>query len=181
MNVIRKIALIALCCLFIPGFSAFAAEKGKIGVVDFQEVIDTSIEGKAVNAELVAFNEKWKSKLMAKRKEIEAVQKKLDDDVMMSREKKEKLTRDRAKLFVDFKSDEKKYKEDINVLRNRKLKLLTDTSVALAKEIGEKEGYSIIIGKAGILYHSDAVDLTGKMIKLYNKQYARKSGSKKKK
>ena len=31
MSVIRKISLIALCCLFIPGFSALAGESGKIG------------------------------------------------------------------------------------------------------------------------------------------------------
>ncbi|VEN73174.1 conserved exported hypothetical protein [Candidatus Desulfarcum epimagneticum] len=179
MSLTKKISVIVFLCLLIPAAWAFGEAEAKVGVVDFQKVIDVSIAGKAVNAELVAFNEKWKARLTDKRKEIEAIQKKIDEDLVMSREQREKLKRDMAKKFVDFKSDEKKYKEDIAVLRNRKLKLLTDDALKLAKKIGQEEGYQVIISKTGTLYYSDAVDITEKMIKIYNEEYARKPAAKK--
>jgi len=174
MSIIKKTVFIAFFCLFLPGVSVSAGNGPKIGVVDFQKVIDSSIAGKAVNSELVAFNEKWKAKIKEKGKEIEKIQKKIDEDMVINREQKEKLKREVAKKFVDFESDKKQYKEDITVLRNRKLKLLADAVLKLAKQIGEKEGYLVIMQKGGTLYYSDSADLTERMIKRYNEDYAKK-------
>ncbi len=173
MSIVKKIIAIALFCLFILSGSVFAGNGPKIGVVDFQKVIDSSIAGKAVNSELISFNKKWKTKLEKKRDEIEGMKKKIDEGMVMNREQKERMERNMAKKFVDFESDKKKYKEDITILRNRKLKLLAGAVLKLAKEIGEREGYLVIMQKGGTLYYSDTVDLTGRMIKKYNEQHAR--------
>ena len=174
MNIVKKIIVTTFFCLFITGSFAFAANEAKIGVVDLQKVIDSSIAGKAVKAEITAFKEKWKTKITKKGKEIENIKKQIGEDMVMSREKRENLKREAAKKYVDFESDRKKYKEDMTVLQNRKLKLLADAVLKLAKEIGQKEGYLVIMQKGGMLYNSDAIDLTGRMIKEYNEQHARK-------
>lgn len=157
--------------------SAYAAETVKIGVIDFQKVLKTSNAGKAAQAEVNKQGKKMEEELNKKRDELEELKKKLEREVLvMTREMRDEKEREFRIKVNDFKMLEKKYKEEFNEVNKKLVYRFRNEVVDLAKKVGEKEGYLLIIEKneAGIVYSPDRIDLTDKIIKIYNEDYAKK-------
>ncbi|MFH1582118.1 MAG: OmpH family outer membrane protein, partial [Pseudomonadota bacterium] len=103
------------------------------------------------------------------------LQKKLERDALvMSKEMREEKGREVRIEINDFKSLEKKYRSEFQQLENRLVTRIKKDVMGIVEEIGKKEGYLLIIEKAGVLYYPNAIDLTDKLIQLYNKKEAGK-------
>jgi len=71
----------------------------------------------------------------------------------------------------------KKYKDEFKVLNNRLVNRIKKDVFELIEAMGKKEGYLLIVEKneAGILYSPTAIDITDKLIPLYNEKVAEQS------
>ena len=99
--------IIAFCFLIA---SSYGADVAKIGVVDFQRVLETSSAGKMAMAEINKQGKKMEADLKKKGEEIEAIKKKMEREALvMSKEMREEKEREFRININDFKVLQKKY------------------------------------------------------------------------
>ena len=156
--------------IFCSNFS-LAADVAKIGVIDFQKVLETSAAGKAIQSELKSKNETMAADLQKKGEEIEKISKRLErESMVMSKEMREEKEREQRIKVNDFKSLQKRYRAELQKLQVELMKQLQTKITAITQEIGKKEGYLLIMDKRGVVYAPTSVDLTDKIIQRLNKK-----------
>jgi len=168
-----KIACVICIVSILILFSKFslAADVAKIGVIDFQKVLETSAAGKAIQAELKAKNEKMAVDLQKKGSEIEKISKRLErESMVMSKEMREEKEREQRIKVNDFKSLQKKYRAELQKRQVQLMQQLQTNVTDITKQIGKKEGYLLIMDKRGVIYAPNSVDLTDKVIQQLNKK-----------
>jgi outer membrane protein len=172
MRTYKIACVICIVSIFIL-FSKFslAADVAKIGVIDFQKVLETSAAGKAIQAELRTKNEKMAADLQKKGAEIEKISKRLErESMVMSKEMREEKEREQRIKVNDFKTLQKKYRAELQKLQGELMRQLQTKITAITQEVGKKEGYLLIMDKRGVIYAPTSVDLTDKLIQRLNKQ-----------
>ena len=163
-------------CLIIIFFSNFslAADVAKIGVIDFQKVLEISAAGKAIQAELKKKNEKMGADLQKKGAEIEKIQRRLErESMVMSKEMREEKEREQRIKVNDFKTLQKRYRSELQKVQVKLMQQLQIDITKLTREIGKKEGYLLIIDKRGVIYAPRSVDLSDKLIRQLNTKFAK--------
>jgi outer membrane protein len=162
----------------IAVFAAFAASAGaadiaKIGIVDFQRIISESEAGKDIQAQLQAKGREMETDLRALGTEIQELEKELKQRAsVISRQKREELQREMDIKKYDLKSRQKKYQSELRGLETNMLEKLQSEILALAEEIGKKEGYLLILEKNAAVYYPSSIDITDQVIDKYNASFS---------
>ena len=165
------IIAIAAACLFAPT-STHGAEAIRIGVVDFQRILETSEAGKAAQEEIKAEGEKMQKALKERGDEIQELRERLEREALvMDRGMREEKDRELRIKVNDFKALEKKYQDEFQVLNTRLVSRLQKEVFRLVEKLGKAEGYSLILEKreAGVMYHPEDADLTDRIIPMIPK------------
>lgn len=168
-----KIFLITFLTSVFMTFSTFAADLNKIGVVDFQKILETSKVGKAAQKEIKSEGEKMEETLKEKGAEIEALKKKLERDALViDRDTRAEREREIRIKINDIKALQKKYMSDFRDLEARMIDRIRTQLIDIIENIGKKDGFLLIMEKnqAGVLYSPSTVDITEKVIRLYNQK-----------
>jgi len=163
-------------CLIIIFFSNFslAADVAKIGVIDFQKILESSAAGKAIQAELKNKNDKMATDLQKKGAEIEKIQKRLErESMVMSKEMREEKEREQRIKVNDFKTLQKKYRSELQKVQVKLMQQLQTDVTTITRDIGKKEGYLLIMDKRGVIYAPRSVDLSDKLIQQLNAKFAK--------
>jgi len=167
----RSILFILVFALFGMVSTMQAQSADKIGYIDLQSVIKNSKAGKAAKTSFESeFKKKRliienKAKILAQEEQDFINQASLmDNDAKKRRaEAIQRKKKELARLRDDFR--EELQKKDFE-LTQQILKELE----SVIKTIGSKEGYSLIVEKteSGVIYGSDEVDITQKVITAYD-------------
>lgn len=164
----RRLGGAVLICLMIS-IPSFAADVAKIGVVDVQKVLLTSSVGKMAKAQINKKAREMESILNDKKDEIQKLKENLDrEGMVISKEKREEREREIRIRINDIKELKKKYENDLKVVEGKVVKRIQVDVAKLVKEIGQKEGFLLIISNAVILYSPSSIDITDKLIQAYN-------------
>jgi outer membrane protein len=148
---------------------ALAADIAKIGVVDFQRVLLESAPGKAVQETIQTRGREMESDLRKKGEEIEQMTEQFNRDAMvMSRDKRDEKQREMEIRRYDFQTLQKKYQSEIRELENRMIEKLKVEIFEITEDLGQKEGYLLIIEQGAVVYSPAAIDITDKVIAAYN-------------
>ena len=161
---------LALAALVLWAAGAGAAE-GRIGVVDFQRILDESAAGKAAQAEINKRGKEMETELKAKGEELEKIKAQLQREAMvMSKEMREDKEREFRIKVNDFREMQKDYAKSARELQIRAMGRIRNEIDKLASAVGEKEGFALIIEKqeAGVLYAPTSSDLTARIIERYD-------------
>ncbi len=140
----NKIACV-IGCLVIVFFSSFslAADVAKIGVIDFQKVLETSAAGKAIQAELKKENEKMGADLQKKGAEIEKIQRRLErESMVMSKEMREEKEREQRIKVNDFKTLQKKYRSELQKVQVKLMQQLQTDVTTITQGDRQERGLS---------------------------------------
>lgn len=149
--------------------SSNAAEVNRIGIVDFQRILETSEAGKAALAEIKSEGQKMEATLKEKGGEIEELRKRLEREALvMDKAMRDEKEREYRIKVNDFKSLEKKYRDDFQVLNQRLVGRLQKEVFRLVENFGKTEGYLLILERreSGVLYVPKTVDITDQLIPL---------------
>lgn len=169
MRFFKRIFAVVFMVTFVFTFSSNAADVAKIGVVDFPKVYNNSNAGKAARAELNQQGKKMQAELEKKKSEIEEIQKSSERQAtVMSKEARDEKKRELQIKIYDLKNLEKKYRSELRENERKKMLKMQDKILNIAREIGKKEGYLIIIDKSVAVYVPKTLDLTDKVIQEYN-------------
>lgn len=176
MKKLKIAVLAAIVPSFFFAFSSYGADIAKIGIVDFQRILETSSGGKSAQVEINKKGKAMEQTLKEKGVEIEELKKKLEREALvMNKEKKEEKEREVLIKINDFKALQKQYLTEFQELEQGLVKKIRDKIFELVEEIGKKEGYLLIIEKrgGGLLYFPNTIDITDKLIQRYNEVYAK--------
>lgn len=173
MNMMKSILAVGVLSLFFLTGATSAADGAKIGVVDFQKILETSNAGKSAQIEINKQGKQMETDLKEKGSEIEEIEKKIErESLVMSKEVREEKQREIRIKIGDFKALQQKYMEDFKALENRIISRIQKEVVELVQDIGKKEGYTLIVEKrtGGVVYAPLSIDITDAVIQVYNTQ-----------
>ncbi len=175
---LRTITLqMAILLILLWALPSFGADIAKIGVIDFQKILETSSSGKAAQAEIKKKGKKMEADLKKRGSGIEDNKKKLEREALvMSKEMRQEKERELRININDLRTLQKKYMADFKKYENRLVSKMQKEVVEIVKTIGKKGGYLLIIERreGGALYYPNSIDLTDHVIKAYNAKYAKK-------
>ena len=180
---ITKIAFVAMVfsvCLFVA--SSFGADVAKIGVVNFQTILEKSDAGKMAMAEINKHGKELEANLKKKGKEIEETKSKLEREALvMSKEMRDEKEREIRINTNDLKILQNKYTADLRQLEAKLVRNIQKEVLEIIADIGKKEGFLVIFEKreAGVMYSPDTIDITDRLIQKYNSIFSKKSSNKK--
>jgi outer membrane protein len=171
MNVIKNILAVGvLSFFFLTGISP-ASDVAKIGVVDFQKILEVSEAGKTAQVEISKQGKQMETDLKDKGAEIEYIEKKIErESLLMSKEVREEKQREIRIKIGDFKALQHKYLEDFKTLENQSISRIQKEVVELVQDVGKKEGYTMIVEKrtGGVVYTLLSIDITDAVIQIYD-------------
>lgn len=155
----------------------YGAETGKIGYVDLRIALNESEQGKKAKIDLESTIKTKQTVIDEKGKSIEKLKGELEKQVSVlspearktKEEEIERNVRDYQRLVQDAQTEVKK-KE--NELTGSILKELRE----IIEKIGQEEGYTLILENVEglILYAKKDLDVTDKVIKIYNSRPKKK-------
>lgn len=174
----KKVSAVFLFLLLaVP---VWGQQKVKIGYVDLQKAIGNSQAGK--NA----------------RKQFQAEVKKIEEDLLKEKQNLERLRSDIEKKGLLLKSDERRnmekefqrrvrdynrvMKDSREELRQKEAELTSNMLKDLEKvvtTIGKQDKFTLILERSQVLYTDQGVDITAKVIEIYDRR-GDKKGSKSK-
>lgn len=173
----KAIGFLSVIMLIIGiAFPVYAADVAKIGVIDFQKILDESSAGKLVKKEITDKGQEFQKKLKAEKDQLDEMSKAFErEKLVLSKEKITEKQRDFRIRVNDFKKMQDDFGKE---LKRMELSLLNKTQkevIHISNEIGKAEGYLLILEKktAGIVYRPDHIDITEQVIKKYNQQVAK--------
>jgi len=135
-----------------------------VGVVNAAKVIEDAPQAEAARKKLEQEFAPRDKKLVAIQKELRSLENKLErDGPIMSESARRILERDIISLKRDFKRGQDEFREDLNLRRNEEFgklqKRVSEVIVSIAKE-----GKYDLILTDGVIYASDKVDITKRIV-----------------
>ena len=170
-------------CMMMIGLFFFAsaglgADAAKIGIVDFQKILETSSAGKSAQAEIKKRGKQMEEDLKAKGSAIEEKRKQFEREAMvLSEQAREEKERELRIGVGDFKSLQKKYAEEFKELEGKLIVDIQKGLIELVNDFGKKGGYLLILERreTGVLYSPQSIDITDVIIEQFNKKFAKTS------
>ncbi len=165
----RKILLLTAGFFMLSAVSAYAQQK--VGYIDIKVVIRDSKAGKEANSSFQKEVETKRAVIDQKRKALEDMRQDFVKNRSVMSESKIKTM---AESIERKQKDLERTTEDVRVELQRKDLELTQTVLkdieAIVNEIGKKESFDLIVerSEAGILFGSDASDITQKVVTAYD-------------
>ena len=176
MRAYVHVPIIILSLIFGSICVANAEDSAKIGIIDLQQCLNDSLEGKRAKKVLEAKNAKLKLRLDAAQGELDKLQNEIEKQGLMLSpdvlQEKERTFRRKQRELKDMVRDfNEEMKEEETTM---KLEIFKDLDAVLQK-VATAEGWDVILEKRTVLYSVPGRDITGKVIEAYNAQTA-KSG-----
>ena len=181
MRTFKTAFIVIVACLGFLAVSSYGADVAKIGVIDFQKVLETSNAGKLARGEINEQGRKMEEDLKKKGEKIEEAKKKLEREALvMSNEMRAEKEREIRISINDFKSLQKQYMTDFKEQEKNLVNRIQKELLQIVSEIGKKEGFLLILEKreAGIIYSPDTIDISDRVIKKYNTVFVQKTKKK---
>lgn len=168
-----RAVLAAGAALLFVAVAPASAEDVKIGIVDVEQAITATDEGKAAREELERKIREAEAQLQpmadqfkAMAQEVEAKQFVLSEDAMRQKQL------EAAELRNKIENRQREIKGQLEVDRERLIGPLREKLTAIILDLGRKEGYSLILarGTPGVMYTREALDITDQVVKAFNGQ-----------
>lgn len=156
--------------------AAHAQGSLKVGVIDIQEVLRTSISGKAALQRLQDAADRKKEFLQQKEKELEDLQKQYNT-APISGAKRDELETKIQNLIKDVNRFREDARIELQKAEEKELAKLEEEVLPLIDQYGQEHGYSMVFGKfqSGLIYLDEPLDITGEIITKYDA--AKKAGT----
>ena len=158
---------------FSLGFGAAAENSFKLGVVDTQKVFENFTKAQEANDDLKTAEERLRSLLDGIQQEIATMEERLiKQKIFLDAPETEALQTDISLKRQEFQLELENGQEALMAKRDELLAPLTQEIETLLQQVGESEGYSLILEKRLVtLYVDPKYDLTDRVVKLLNDKY----------
>jgi len=170
-----KKTMVVLAALVISAFLLSGAQAAdlKIGYVDLQKALNESTAGKKAKEKFTAEVKRAESEITRKKEELERLGASLEKQGSML---KDDVKAEKEKSFIqmqkDYERKVKDYKDDLQIKDAQYTRGILADLVDIIRKYGRDNSYTIIFERSEtvLLYATDALDITDKIISLYDAQ-----------
>lgn len=179
MMILKSTKRILFLILFVFSLCSlsFGQQIVKIGVINSQDILEKSTEGKRVISQLQDRDKKYQSDLAKLDDEIRKLETKLNTQrLTLTDEALLALNSDLEKKRTDRKRLAEDAARDIQDLQFRLFNRVQSELLPIIEQLGKEKGLDIIfdLTKSGAVYFSPVIDLTEEVIKRYDASKATK-------
>ena len=141
----------------------------KIGFIDVQRAISESQAGKRAKDRFQSQVKKAEADLLKEKTELERLKSELDKKgPLLKEDERRNLEGDLQRRYVNYQRSMADQQQD---LRQKEGEMTADILKELEKivnEVGKAEKFTLIMERSQILYSDQGVDITNKVIEVYN-------------
>ena len=172
MQVHKALVLLGLAAILVWGTAA-QDEGVKIGVVDIDQAISSTTEGKAAREEFARKQRDAEAKVQPMIEKYQALEEDLKQKkFVLSDEALFQKQLDLAQMRNEIETKMKELETQLQLDQKRLEGPLTKKLVDVIESAGKEAGFTIIMrrGSPGLLYTREALDITDQVIKKYNQK-----------
>jgi outer membrane protein len=159
----------ALAALFALVSSAAASADLKVAFVDMQRALNDSNAGKKAKNEFRSEISRLQSKLQRQQQEVQALKDELDrKGPLMRDDERRNLQDDYTRKLRDFERDYKDSKDELQQKDNEVTGAIVRDLAYVVRNLGERDGYTLIMEKGSLLWAAPSIDITDQVIREYN-------------
>jgi outer membrane protein len=156
--------LLALA-LGLGGQAAFA-DTAKIGVVDLQKIMQTSIQMKSIQQKLENDFKPRRDKLVAMESTLKADMEKFKrDSAILSATQKKDLEKKIVGAQQQFERDGQQYQQELSAAHNEAMEGLYSKVRTAIGTVAKEGNYDLIVQKDAAPFSLDSLDVTDKVVK----------------
>jgi Skp family chaperone for outer membrane proteins len=151
--------------------SGLAQQIIKIGVVDSQEVLEKSAEGKRVLAQLQDKDKRNQAELSRRDQEIQELQTRLNTQrLTLTPEALRNLSMDLQRKQTERQRFFEDAGREMNELAERLFQRIQNELLPIIEQMGKENGMDVIfdLGKSGAIYFSPSIEITQDVIQRYD-------------
>ncbi len=151
--------------------SGLAQQEVKIGVVNSQEVLEKSVEGKRVLAQLQDKDKRNQAELSRRDEEIQELQTRLNTQrLTLTQEALRNLTTDLERKQTERRRFYEDAGREMNETAERLFQKVQNELLPIIEQVGKEKGLDMIfdLAKSGAIYFSPTVDFTQEVISRYD-------------
>ena len=178
MSKFNFLIFLLLIFAYIPT-KVMAADKVKIGIVNLDRAGRESKRGKEIVESMKHRVKKEQEMITKKQSRVKELRKELEKQgLIMSKELKRKKEADFRAESRKLQRHVKDAEEEIRITQREATNKILKELIEIVKEIGEKDGYTYVTSSEFTVYSDEAIDITDKVIRAYNKKYRKRKFSK---
>jgi outer membrane protein len=166
----KILILIAMAALALPAFAQTSAPQ-RLAVIDVQRVLNTSIAGKAAQDRLKKLQDDKLAQAQKLQEDVKAIDTEINTKKLsLSEDKLTDLQKQLADKQVALQRFGQDADRDMGEARDKALLELENQIKPVIDQIGKEMGLAAIFNKfeSGLVYASDAIDITDVVIKRFN-------------
>lgn len=173
----QRIIALSVVMLLLVAAPVLAAET-KLGYVDVQKVLNLSKAGQAARVPLEDKMKGYDAEGQKRQEELKKLKEDLEKQAMLlSEDARSAKERDYQQKVKDYQRFVKDVQEEMRQLDEELSRKITSEILKVIQNYGKKEGYTAIfeVAYSGMIYADDGINLTEKMIQIYDQQDAGKA------
>jgi Skp family chaperone for outer membrane proteins len=167
-----RMTVLLLVLLFGAAISlSMAQEAQKVGVINSQEVLEKSVEGKRVIARLQERDKSNQASLTKLDDEIRQLETKMNTQrLTLSEEALYNMNADLEKKRTDRKRVAEDSYRDFQDLQIKLFNKIQSELIPIIEQLGKEKGIDLIfdLAKSGAVYFNPTIDMTAEVIKRYD-------------
>ena len=137
----------------------------KIGFVDLAKLSEQAPQIKAAQGKIDAEFSSREQELIGMQRKLAKLEQKLSKDgAVMSEAERSKLERDILSNRRDLKRSQDEFRDDLNIRKNEMLRQVNVEIGQIIEKFAKNEKYDLILAQ-GVMYSSDRVDITDRILK----------------
>jgi outer membrane protein len=141
----------------------------KIAYVDVQRALNECSAGKKAKADFRIQIERLEGKLSKQQNEVQSLKDELEKKGMLMKEDERRNLQDEyARKLRDFERSYKDSKDELERKDNEVTGAIVRDLARVIRSLGEKDGYTAVFEKGGILWGAPQIDITDQVIRAYN-------------
>jgi outer membrane protein len=164
---------IGIALLVLLASASVSAADLKIGFVNVAKLLEKAPQAEKAKKDLEREFAPRDKKLVAEQKALKQMEEKLSKDAaVMSDEEKQKLDKEIINRKREAKRLQDEFREDFNLRRNEELTQLQKEIFEAIQSLAKEDKFDLLLTD-GVVYASEAVDVTGKVEKKLEQSFKR--------
>jgi len=154
--------------------AAIPASAGKVGFVDAERAVAQVEEGKVKVAELQAWQAPYHKKLDSLREQVLALRDQINSKQgEVSEEAIAEIEKNQLAVMREFEDERLDYERELEKKKEEVLSTITARIGSIASEYAKANDFDavFVLGAQPVIYVSDQVNLTDKVIEIYNQRF----------
>lgn len=176
----RKLMIFIMFSAVLIAFGisdGLCADVAKIGTVSFEKIFNNSAGGKAVKDQINKEGRSMNADLEKIQKEIKELQELLKKDGesgVLNDSARENKKWELDRKINEVKALKRRFDRKIQEMQIRLINVVKRDVLKIVADYSKKEGYLLVIEDINLVYAPQTLDITDKIIQLYDKSYAKK-------